>query len=60
MPDLKTSKSLVLERNGEKDGFAERFGLEIPNGSLIFFEGMEGSGKSIFFQRFCYAFLVQN
>jgi archaeal flagellar protein FlaH len=60
MTDLKTSKSLVLERNGEKDGFGERFGQEIPNGSLIFFEGQEGSGKSIFFQRFCYSFLVQN
>jgi archaeal flagellar protein FlaH len=59
MSELKTMKSLVLERNGEKDGFAERFGLAIPDGSLIFLEGKEGSGKSIFCQRFCYGFLLQ-
>jgi len=59
MSELKTMKSLVLERNGEKDGFAERFGLAIPEGSLIFLEGKEGSGKSIFCQRFCYGFLLQ-
>lgn len=51
------AKSLILERNGEKDGFAERFGIGIPNGSLIFIEGAEGTGKSIFCQRFCYSFL---
>ena len=50
-------KSIVLERKGEKDGFAERFGMEIPNGSLIFMEGKEGTGKSIFCQRFCASFL---
>ena len=50
-------KSIVLERKGEKDGFAERFGKVIPNGSLIFIEGKEGTGKSIFCQRFCYALL---
>ncbi|MCX6665429.1 MAG: hypothetical protein NT038_05145 [Euryarchaeota archaeon] len=50
-------KSLVLERKGEKDGFAERFGKVVPNGSLIFIEGKEGTGKSIFCQRFCYALL---
>ncbi|MBN2065728.1 MAG: hypothetical protein JW771_02850 [Candidatus Thermoplasmatota archaeon] len=51
------SKSIILERKGEKDGFAERFGREIPDGSLIFLEGKEGAGKSIFCQRFCYSFL---
>jgi len=51
------SKSLILERKGEKDGFGERFGKLIPNGSLIFLEGKEGTGKSIFCQRFCYSFL---
>jgi flagellar protein FlaH len=51
------AKSLVLERKGEKDGFAERFGKAIPNGSLIFMEGKEGTGKSIFCQRFCYSLL---
>jgi archaellum biogenesis ATPase FlaH len=44
-------KSVILERKGEKDGFAERFGKVIPNGSLIFIEGKEGTGKSIFCQR---------
>jgi archaellum biogenesis ATPase FlaH len=42
------AKSLVLERDGENDGFAERFGVGIPNGSLVFIEGLEGTGKSIF------------
>lgn len=51
------AKSIILERKGEKDGFAERFGREIPDGSLIFLEGKEGAGKSIFCQRFCYSFL---
>jgi flagellar protein FlaH len=51
------SKSIILERKGEKDGFAERFGRDIPNGSLVFLEGKEGTGKSIFCQRFCYSFL---
>lgn len=51
------TKSIILERKGEKDGFAQRFGKEIPDGSLIFMEGKEGTGKSIFCQRFCYAFL---
>ena len=46
--NMPETKSLVLERKGEKDGLAERFGLEIPNGSLIFIEGKEGTGKSIF------------
>ena len=50
-------KSIILERKGEKDGFAERFGKVIPNGSLIFIEGKEGTGKSIFCQRFCYSLL---
>jgi len=51
------SKSIILERKGEKDGFAQRFGKEIPNGTLVFMEGKEGTGKSIFSQRFCYSFL---
>ena len=50
-------KSIILERKGEKDGFAQRFGKEIPNGTLVFIEGKEGTGKSIFCQRFCYSFL---
>ena len=50
-------KSIVLERKGEKDGFAERFGKSIPDGSLVFMEGKEGTGKSIFCQRFCYSIL---
>ena len=51
------TKSIILERNGEKDGFAQRFGKVIPDGSLVFLEGKEGAGKSIFCQRFCYSFL---
>jgi len=31
-----STKSLVYERKGEKDGFAQRFGKEIPDGTLIF------------------------
>ncbi|MBU0496976.1 MAG: hypothetical protein KKC68_09390 [Candidatus Thermoplasmatota archaeon] len=54
---VESAKSIVLERKGEKDGFAARFGVEIPNGSLIFIEGGEGTGKSIFCQRFCIALL---
>jgi len=50
-------KSIVLERKGEKDGFAQRFGQEIPDGTLVFLEGTEGTGKSIFCQRFCFSFL---
>lgn len=49
--------SLVLERGGEKDGFEQRFGQMIPEGSLVLLEGEEGTGKSIFCQRFCFAFL---
>jgi archaeal flagellar protein FlaH len=56
---MQEAKSLMLKRKGETDGFAERFGVEIPNGSLVFMEGKEGTGKSIFCQRFCYA-LLQN
>ncbi len=51
------SKSIILARKGEKDGFAQRFGREIPDGTLIFIEGKEGTGKSIFCQRFCYSLL---
>ena len=56
---MKETKSLILKRKGETDGFAERFGADIPNGSLIFMEGKEGTGKSIFCQRFCVS-LLQN
>ena len=51
------TKSIILERKGEKDGFAQRFGTNIPTGSIVFIEGEEGTGKSIFCQRFCYSFL---
>jgi flagellar protein FlaH len=51
------AKSIILERKGEKDGFAQRFGKEIPDGTLVFMEGKEGAGKSIFCQRFCFSFL---
>lgn len=51
------AKSIILERKGEKDGFAQRFGKEIPEGTLVFMEGKEGTGKSIFCQRFCHGFL---
>ncbi len=54
---MKESKSLILRRKGETDGFAERFGEDVPNGSLIYMEGKEGAGKSIFCQRFCAALL---
>jgi flagellar protein FlaH len=57
MPETKSMKSLILERKGEKDGFAERFGRAFPSGSLVFLEGKEGTGKSIFSQRFLYSFL---
>ena len=40
---LQSLKSLILERNGEKDGFAERFGKVIPEGSLVLIEGKEGT-----------------
>ncbi len=50
-------KSIILERKGEKDGFAKRFGVYIPNGSIVFIEGEEGTGKSIFCQRFCASYL---
>jgi flagellar protein FlaH len=56
---MKVAKSIIYERKGEKDGFAERFGREFPNGSLVFMEGKEGTGKSIFCQRFC-ASLLRN
>lgn len=51
------TKSIVLVKKGEKDGFAQRFGQEIPDGSLVFMEGKEGAGKSIFSQRFCFSIL---
>jgi len=52
-----STKSLIYERKGEKDGFAQRFGKEIPDGTLIFIEGKEGTGKSVFAQRFCASIL---
>ena len=52
-----STKSLIYERKGEKDGFAQRFGREIPDGTLVFMEGKEGTGKSVFCQRFCYSLL---
>ncbi|RLF35754.1 MAG: hypothetical protein DRN03_04700 [Thermoplasmata archaeon] len=54
---MRNYKSLVLERRGEKDGFDQRFGREIPDGSIMFIEGGAGSGKSILCQRLCYSFL---
>ena len=54
---MEGAKSLVLRRKGETDGFGERFGEEIPDGSLLFIEGKEGVGKSIFCQRFCASIL---
>jgi len=54
---MEGAKSLILRRKGETDGFGERFGEEIPNGSLLFIEGKEGVGKSIFCQRFCASIL---
>jgi len=52
-----SGKSIILERKGEKDGFAQRFGQMIPDGSLVFLEGKEGTGKSIFCMRFCKSIL---
>ena len=54
---MEGTTSLILRRKGETDGFGERFGSEIPNGSLLFIEGKEGVGKSIFCQRFCTSIL---
>jgi flagellar protein FlaH len=51
------TKSLELERDGMTDGFAEKFGMVIPEGTTVFIEGSEGVGKSILCQRFCYSFL---
>ena len=54
---MQRAKSIILERKGEEDGFAQRFGQAIPEGSLVFLEGENGTGKSIFAQRFCFSFL---
>ena len=51
------SKSIILERKGENDGFAQRFGNAIPDGSLVFIEGEEGTGKSVLSMRFCKSIL---
>jgi flagellar protein FlaH len=50
-------KSMDLKRDGVSDGFAERFGMEIPEGTMVFIEGLEGSGKSILCQRLLIGFL---
>ena len=57
---MTAAKSIILRRKGESDGFGERFGEFIPNGSLIYMEGKEGTGKSIFSQRFCISLLENN
>jgi flagellar protein FlaH len=54
---MQGEKSLILRRKGETDGFGERFGEVIPDGSLLFIEGKEGVGKSVFCQRFCASIL---
>ncbi|UCH72234.1 MAG: hypothetical protein JSW62_01425 [Thermoplasmatales archaeon] len=54
---MSKNKSLVLEKDGQTDGFGQRFGKAIPEGSLVFIEGTEGTGKSILCQRFCYSLL---
>jgi len=51
------TKSMELIRDGMPDGFGEKFGMEIPEGTTVFMEGAEGAGKSILCQRFCYSFL---
>lgn len=51
------TRSMILEKDNQTDGLAEKFGKEIPEGSLIFIEGTEGTGKSILCQRLCYSFL---
>ena len=51
------TKSLELLRDGITDGFADKFGREIPEGTTVFIEGEESSGKSILCQRFFYSFL---
>jgi len=38
------TKSLELDRDGMTDGFADKFGREIPEGTIIFMEGKEGAG----------------
>jgi len=47
-----------LERKGERDGFAVRFGGSFPDGSLVFLEGKESTGKSIFCMRFLKSILL--
>ncbi|MCK5261024.1 MAG: hypothetical protein KAJ44_02485 [Thermoplasmatales archaeon] len=54
---MSKTKSIELIRDGMTDGFAEKFGREIPEGTTVFMEGAEGAGKSILCQRFCYSFL---
>lgn len=51
------TKSIELLRDGMTDGFADKFGREIPDGTTIYMVGEEGTGKSILCQRFCYSFL---
>jgi len=54
---MKKTKSMVLEREDQTDGLGEKFGKELPEGTLAFIEGTEGTGKSIICQRLCYSFL---
>lgn len=39
------------------DELGKRLGGGIPEGSIVFIEGPEGSGRSVLAQRFCYGFL---
>jgi flagellar protein FlaH len=51
------SKSIELIKDSTPDGFAEKFGREIPEGTTVYIDGVESSGKSVTCQRFCYSFL---
>lgn len=43
--------------NIPSDELGKRLGGGIPEGSIVFIEGPEGSGRSVLSQRFCYGFL---
>ena len=45
------TKSLILERKGEKDGFAQRFGKEIPEGSHPRYQQLPGGADAAFLTR---------
>ena len=55
---MRKMKSMLLEKDGQTDGLGEKFGKELPEGTLVFVEGTEGTGKSILCQRLCYSFLA--